>query len=76
MKSYRFHRGFDFFLMWRTRIPTVLLLCLSKEQRLFFFSKQVDYSAETAIFFYMEKSWKHRFVCEFATKKEGPRINK
>ena len=43
-----------FFPMWRTRISTVLLLCLSKEQR-FFSSKQVDYSAETAIFFFMEK---------------------
>ena len=50
-----FTEGSIFFLMWRTRIPTVLLLCSSKEQRFFFFSKQVDYSAETAIFFFMEK---------------------
>ena len=47
--------GFTEGSMRRTRIPTVLLLCLSKEQRFFFSSKQVDYSAETEIFFFMEK---------------------
>ena len=55
MESYWFHRGFDFFLMWRTRIPTVLLLCLSKEQRLFFFLSKLIILQKQRFSFFMEK---------------------
>ena len=71
-----FTEGSIFFLMWRTRIPTVLLLCLSKEQRLFFFlSKLIILQKQRFSFL-----WKNRnivlFVNSLQKRKAQESINK
>ena len=65
-----------FFSMWRTRIPTVLLLCLSKEQRFFFLlSKLIILQKQRFSFL-----WKNRnivlFVNSLQKRKAQESINK
>ena len=63
--------------MWRTRIPTVLLLCLSKEQRFFFYllSKLIILQKQRFSFL-----WKNRsivlFVNSLQKRKAQESINK
>ena len=68
--------GFTEGSMWRTRIPTVLLLCLSKEQRFFFLlSKLIILQKQRFSFL-----WKNRnivlFVNSLQKRKAQESINK
>ena len=69
--------GFTEGSMWRTRIPTVLLLCLSKEQRFFFYllSKLIILQKQRFSFL-----WKNRsivlFVNSLQKRKAQESINK
>ena len=55
-----------FFSMWRTRIPTVLLLCLSKEQRFFFLLKQLIILQKQRFSFL----WKNRNIVLFVNSQQ------